>query len=184
MADKEPRAHAAWSVLATEAALEVPGRLRVNRERVRLPDGREIPDFYRIALHDYALVYATTADGDVLMFRQYKHGPQAVCLSFPGGHVEPGEDPQAAASRELLQETGYMAAAWTPLGAFTVDANQECATAYFFRADGCRLERAPDSGDLEEMELVRVPSAELARPERLREMRLVSHVALALLASR
>ena len=38
-------------------------------------------------------------------------------METPGGMVDPGEDPQAAAVRELLEETGYESDKWTYLGA-------------------------------------------------------------------
>jgi 8-oxo-dGTP pyrophosphatase MutT (NUDIX family) len=43
------------------------------------------------------------------MVRQYRHGSDEVSVEFPGGVVERGEDPAAAAARELAEETGYAA---------------------------------------------------------------------------
>lgn len=156
----------------------------IARETVLLPDGRVIPDFYTARMGDYALVYAVTDEGGVLILRQYKHGVGRVCLTFPGGYVAPGEDPAVAAERELLEETGYRGSNLTPLGAFVTNANQGCNTAHLFRVDGCQRECDPNAGDLEEMQLEQFTAEELLRPERLSEMGVLSYVTLVLLAQR
>ena len=156
----------------------------IVRETVQLPDGRIIPDFYTARMGDYALVYAVTTEGKVLVLRQYKHGLGRVCLTFPGGYVAPGEDPALAAERELLEETGYRGGKLTSLGSFVTNANQGCNTAHLFRVDGCQRECDPDSGDLEEMELTVFEPAELLSPSRFAEMGVLSYVTLVLLAER
>jgi ADP-ribose diphosphatase len=156
----------------------------IVRETVQLPDGRIIPDFYTARMGDYALVYAVTTEGKVLVLRQYKHGLGRVCLTFPGGYVAPGEDPALAAERELLEETGYRGRKLTSLGSFVTNANQGCNTAHLFRIDGCQRQCDPDSGDLEEMELTVFEPAELLSPSRFAEMGVLSYVTLVLLAER
>ncbi|MGE0795214.1 MAG: NUDIX hydrolase, partial [Acidimicrobiia bacterium] len=52
-------------------------------------------------------ILALTADGHVVLARQFRPGPALVLDELPGGNVEPGEDVLAAAGRELLEETGY-----------------------------------------------------------------------------
>ncbi len=42
-----------------------------------------------------------------LMVRQFRHGSGTITTEFPAGLVDPGEEPRAAAARELLEETGY-----------------------------------------------------------------------------
>jgi ADP-ribose pyrophosphatase len=119
----------------------------------------------------------------VLLLRQYKHGVGRVCLTFPGGYVAPGENPAVAAERELLEETGYRGSRVTTLGSFVTNANQGCNTAHLFRIDGCRRERDPDSGDLEEMELVHLAPEHLLTAARFDEMGVLGYVTLALLAN-
>ena len=154
----------------------------IAKETVLLPDGRVIPDFYTARMGDYSLVYAVTDENRVLILRQYKHGVGRVCLTFPGGHVAPGEDPAIAAERELLEETGYRGSKLTALGAFVTNANQGCNVAHLFRIDGCRRERDADSGDLEEMELMHFAPEELRTHASFKEMGVLSYVTLVLLA--
>lgn len=173
-----------WKTLKREPLFSAGPIKEVVRETVLLPDGRIISDYHTAVMGDYALVYAVTRDGKVLVLRQYKHGPRRVCLTFPGGYVAPGEDPAAAVERELLEETGYRLTTITPLGSFVANANQGCNTAHLFRASGCWYEQPPESGDLEEMELVEMTPAELMLPESITAMAVLGYVALALLAER
>ncbi|MBV8534346.1 MAG: NUDIX hydrolase [Alphaproteobacteria bacterium] len=148
-----------WTIRGERTLLSRPPFIEISSQSVELPDGRRIDDFYQIVMPDYVSVFAETDDGRLLLLRQYRHGARRVCLNFPGGRVNSGEAPLDAARRELLEETGYAAAAWTALGSFVTQANQRGQTAHLFRACGCRRTQAPDSGDLEEQEIV------LTRPE-------------------
>ena len=66
-------------------------------------------DFYVIESRDWVNVIPITADQQVVMVKQYRHGSRQVTLEIPGGLVDPGDTPEKAASRELLEETGYQA---------------------------------------------------------------------------
>lgn len=63
--------------------------------------------FSLIDCPDWVNVIALTADRRVVLVRQFRFGTRQVCLEIPGGTIEPGEDPCAAAVRELVEETGY-----------------------------------------------------------------------------
>jgi 8-oxo-dGTP pyrophosphatase MutT (NUDIX family) len=75
------------------------------------PGGRK-GRFIVLEAPDWATVVPLVRrDGEdcFLMVRQYRHGSDELSLEFPGGTVEPGEEPAAAAARELAEETGYEA---------------------------------------------------------------------------
>ncbi len=65
---------------------------------------------------DWVNVIPLTADGRVLLIRQWRYGIEGVTLEIPGGVVDPGEEPAATAARELLEETGYRAGRVRPIG--------------------------------------------------------------------
>ncbi|WP_043488030.1 NUDIX hydrolase [Halomonas halodenitrificans] len=66
-----------------------------------------------------AVSCALIRDGRMLMVRR-AHAPNAGRLALPGGKVEPGETLQAAAERELQEETGLVARAGEVFTAFDV----------------------------------------------------------------
>ena len=150
-----------WTVVSAKEVYQNDRGLVVTCEEVQLADGRTIPDFFQVRMPSHATIYATTADGKVACIRQYKHGPRQVGLTLPGGLIDPGEASLDAAKRELLEETGLSSNAWSALGSFTISGNQGVGTSHLFRADHAEIVDAPDSGDLEDMEL------EFLSPERV-----------------
>ena len=90
---------------------------RVVRERVRLANGEERPR--EIVQHPGAVaLVAVDGEGRLLMVRQYRRAADAVLLEIPAGTRERGEDSEACARRELIEETGYEAARVEKLGGF------------------------------------------------------------------
>lgn len=76
-------------------------------DRAHSPRTRVAHDFYILESTDWVNVIPITAQGEVVLIRQYRHGTREVTLEIPGGIVEHGDSPEAAARRELVEETGF-----------------------------------------------------------------------------
>ncbi len=133
--------------------------LHVYRDEARLPDGR-------VAVREWikhpgaAAVVPLFDDGTVLLVRQFRYPPRRVFLEIPAGKLDaPGEDPQAAAQRELEEETGYRAGRLDALGTlFPCIGYSDEAIHFFLGRDLVEGRRALAEG--EHMESVRMPFAE------------------------
>jgi len=147
-----------WKTLETSLVFSAPPWLNVYREKVELPDGHTLDDFYRVVLPDFVVAVPMTDAGELVMVRGYRHGPGRVSLGAPSGFLEPGESPLQAAQRELLEETGYTASEWHRLGSFVMDGNRQGGTAHIFLACNARLASIPannpDPNEALEVELV------------------------------
>lgn len=128
--------------------------LAVEHHTVQLPDGRVIEEWPWVVTPSFVNVVAQTTAGRFLCFRQTKYAVDGVTLAVPGGYLEPGEDPDDAVKRELLEETGYAADEWERLGCFAVDGNRGSGTAHLYLARGAHPVQPIDADDLEEQELL------------------------------
>ena len=151
-----------WTALAAEP-LQDCVVFRVSRTLARSPHTGEVHPFYRIDADAWVNVVALTDGGDVVMVRQYRHGAEELTLEIPGGMVDPGEAPESAAARELLEETGYRAREIVPAGQLNPNPALFANRVHTYVALGCeRVGEAANHG-LEETSVELVPRAELRR---------------------
>ena len=171
-----------WRVLDSTPLVDALPYLKVWVEKIELPDGRIVDDFYQIHLPDSVLIFARDTEGRIIVERAYRHGLKRVSLILPAGGVDSGEEPLDAARRELLEETGYTSEDWTPLGAFQSNSNQGGGKIFMFEARSARKTAEANSGDLEEIEIVLLDDAQLEGAIKGGEMVALSSVTASSLA--
>ena len=153
--------HQKWVSLTKETILDKKPWFEVFSESVRLPDGEVIPEYLGIEMPHYTTVFAVTEDQKIIVLRCYSHVIGEITLTMPGGMIEEGESPLECVKREFLEETGFIAKEWKPLGTLVGNSTRGCGTFHLFFATGAKSVQKPDSGDLEELELLLWSSEEI-----------------------
>lgn len=146
-----------WPVLESSAEYETPWYVG-GYDRVEQPDG-STKNYYWADLPATVVVVALDGD-DVVMIEQYRPVIREHCLELVAGIVE-DESYEAAARRELREETGYHAESATLLQEFAV------ATGVLRHDRGVvvaedlhETDEGPDRDSNEFIDVTRVPRAD------------------------
>ena len=152
-----------WRTLSSRQVLDTP-YLRIRSERVELPGGTILDDYYIIENRGWVGIVPLTADGRFLINKQYKHGIGMEVLEFPAGGIDPDEDdPLLTAHRELMEETGYSvdAADIEPLAQALVNPTGAVTRAWWFLARNVHKTGSQKVDPAEVIENLLVTPAEL-----------------------
>jgi 8-oxo-dGDP phosphatase len=158
-----------WPVHEVEHIWEGHAPFSVRRDLISAP-ARPGETFGRLVLdHPGAVVILAVDDEDrALVVQQYRHPVGARLVELPAGLLdEPGEDPRAAAERELREEGLVLAERWTHLMTTYASPGLSSERIVYYLAEG--ITPAPDRGGFEpeheeaDMSLLWVPVEELLR---------------------
>ncbi len=150
----------AWPRLGSQHGPDY-GIFRVRLDAVSHPrTGRALT---RVVLEapDWVNVIALTAEGRVVLVRQFRFGSRHMTIEIPGGVVDAGESSRQAAARELLEETGYAADRWTSLGWVEPNPAFLDNVCHHWLAEGARQVQAPQPDGGEDIEVLAVEPEEL-----------------------
>jgi ADP-ribose pyrophosphatase len=121
-------------------------------DEVVLPDGTII-EYGVLEGGGFASVVPVTDDDKVILVRQWRQPLRSFTLELPSGGVDKGEDPRAAAERELFEETGFRAGKLEHLVSVHTSTGRTDEVCHLFR---CRAVRDPGGPHPEPTEFIRV----------------------------
>jgi ADP-ribose pyrophosphatase len=156
--------------------------LEIIAKRVKLDPPRGEETFYSVrTTTDYAAICAVTEDGRVPLVRQFRPAVEDSVLELPSGAIDPGEEPEAAIRRELLEETGCEAGEIVTLGVLHTDSGRMETRQWAFFARDVRPGAAEPERH-EQLELSFVERSALPKLVATGEFRMAPHVAVVCLA--
>lgn len=171
---------APWPLLQSQPVFDA-GLFSVSRDRARSPRTGGEHDFHVVHMADWLMVVPLTAEGRLVLVRQYRHGSRAVSLELPGGlHDHGGERPEAGAARELAEETGYGGGELVFLGELRPQPALLSNRLWVYLARGVRANTRPQPDAAEDIEVVLLAWEEV--PARIAAGEIDNAMAIAALA--
>lgn len=173
-----------WTVLSSQLVLQRLPWLTITAQRCLLPNGHIIEEYLIAEGRDVVMVFPLSADGEVILVEQYKHGCGRVLWDLPAGYVDADDASLlGAAQRELAEETGYSADDWTHLASLHPDPNRSANRVHFYVAVGARQTTAQHLDATEDLRVHGVQPGDLwslVRDGRIRSMSSVAGIGLGL----
>lgn len=145
-----------WKTISSEEIVHNEW-VTLRKDKVSLPNGMIIQDFYTVSISDAASVVAVDVKDNVILKKEYRYCQGKETIEIPAGAFEKGEEPIEAAKRELLEETGYCSDEWIYLGN-TMDSPAKLTNhMHLFLATSCRKVREQRLDKTEQIEVLAVP---------------------------
>ena len=104
-----------------------------------------------------------TGNKEFFMVKQWRHGSKSLSVEFPGGVIDRGEEPEQAARRELLEETGCRAGKLTKLGQVNPNPALFSNTAHVFLAQDLECTNTQNLDNDEFVNVIKVPVEQIIK---------------------
>lgn len=143
-----------WTVLDSKYLFKE-NWFTVRKERCETPEGKIVDPYYVFEFPNWVNAMALTAEGNILLVRQYRHALGETILEIPGGCIDKiDESTEAAMRRELLEETGYAFDTVESLGEISPNPSTNTNITYMFLAKGGKKVQEQHLDPNEEIEVL------------------------------
>lgn len=153
--------HLKWKTLSSEY-LSHATWFTVRKDVCERNDGKIINDYYVFEFPEWATAFALTAEGKILMTKQYRQALGEVCIELPGGCIDKTDASyEDGIRRELLEETGYEFDEIKPLGKISANPSTNTNLMHMFLATGGRKTKGQSLDANEEIDVYELTFDEL-----------------------
>lgn len=144
----------------------------LRSDKVLKGNGQPMDPYYVLEYSDWVNVFPVTREGKVVMVKQYRYGLQTFSLELPGGIMDPHEtNPEEAAKRELLEETGLSCGKIEQVAVVATNPATQSNRLYCYLATDCVKTHELTHDENEEMEIFELEIDELI--QLLRENKII-----------
>lgn len=155
-----PKTLKKWELRAPKTIGEF-GIFSVRRSALHDSEGNPKRDVHTFLVRDWCNIVPVTADGRVLLVWQYRFGTDEFSLELPGGVIDPGEEPLAAALRELKEEAGATSSRVELLSVLEPNPALQGNLLHSYIAWDIEVSHGTAFDELEELESLLVPIADI-----------------------
>ena len=159
-----------WELLESRGAPHMI-LFRPRWDRLRNPRTGEALERLVLETPPWVNVVALTPERRLVVVRQYRFGTRTVTTEIPGGMVDRGEAHEAAAQRELREETGYTSERWRYLGAVEPNPAFQDNLCHHWLAEDARLTHTQELDAGEDIEVTTLELDEVRRAIQTGEIR-------------
>lgn len=123
--------------------------IELRVDEVELPDGKRAKR--ELIKHPGAVaIIAITEEGKIVLVEQFRKALERSIIEIPAGKIEPGEEPEKTAIRELEEETGYRANKFSYLQSFATSPGFADEIIHLYLATSLEKVENPAAGDDDE----------------------------------
>ena len=146
--------HLKWKTLSSEY-LSHETWFTVRKDTCERNDGTIVNNYYVFEFPEWATAFPITAEGKIIMTKQYRHALGEVGIELPGGCVDKTDASfEDAIKRELLEETGYGGSQFFCVGQSFPNTGSQNNTLWSFLAVGVVKLQGQQLDEAEHIEIV------------------------------
>lgn len=129
----------------------------IKQHKIELPNGKVIDDYYIATLNNVGMILPITANNEIVLVKQYKHGMNDILIELPAGFQQQNKSIEESAIAELEEETGIKIpiGKLIPMGKIANAPTKSTHITYGFLAKDVEFNSVQNLEETEEIEIVR-----------------------------